>query len=274
MSLPQNMEVIAITNQKGGVGKTTTCVNLAASLAALHRSVLLIDLDPQANATSGLGINASKQVTAHEAIMDPLMAKQSVQKTAYGFDLMPATRQLRAAEVQLFSRLEKEQCLLKALKALGQSYDYVLIDCPPAFNLLTINALYAAKSMLIPVQCEYYALEGLTSLLHNMEQLKRKFSTPIRLLGVLRTMYDPRTRLTVAVSSQLSDHFGACLFHTAIPRNIRLAEAPSHGKPSLQYDSSCQGTQAYLALASELIRRASPSKLSASPQAQSIEGAV
>jgi chromosome partitioning protein len=261
MSSPPMTNVIAITNQKGGVGKTTTCVNLAASLSALHYQILLVDLDPQANATSGSGVNPKNTATIHDAIMDPEMAKQAIQKTPYGYDILPSTRQLRSAEMQLLSRSENEKCLMHALHSINHSYDFILIDCPPAFNLLTINALYAAQNILIPVQCEYYALEGLTSLLHNMEQLKRKFNTPIGLLGVLRTMYDPRTRLTVAVSSQLADHFGKCLFHTAIPRNVRLAEAPSHGKPCLQYDPNCQGAQAYLALASELIRRKMPNRL-------------
>ena len=259
-SLPRH-DVVAITNQKGGVGKTTTCVNLAASLSALHLNVLLVDLDPQANATSGSGINPNNTATIHDAIMDADITKQAIQKTPYGYDILPSTRQLRSAEIQLLSRANKEKCLMHALTSIDSDYDFILIDCPPAFNLLTINALYAAQSILIPVQCEYYALEGLTSLLHNMEQLKRKFNTPINLLGVLRTMYDPRTRLTVAVSTQLADHFGACLFHTAIPRNVRLAEAPSHGKPCMHYDPNCQGAQAYLALASELIRRKTPHQL-------------
>jgi chromosome partitioning protein len=250
--------VIAIANQKGGVGKTTTAVNLAASLAATKRRVLLMDLDPQGNATMGSGIDkGSLTYSACEVLLgECLLAQALVPVEPSGFTLLPANQDLTAAEVRLLTLpIGREIKLRQALAPQRADFDIILIDCPPALNMLTVNALVAADSVLIPMQCEYYALEGLTALLSTVEQIRVAANPGLTVEGVLRTMFDPRNNLSNEVSSQLITHFGNQVFRTIIPRNIRLAEAPSFGKPALFHDKESRGALAYLALAGEMIRR-------------------
>lgn len=249
------MKIIAITNQKGGVGKTTTSINLAASFATMKRKVLLIDFDPQGNATVGSGINKESivyscgQVLCHEVgINIALLA------TKAGFDLLATNQNLIVAEMQLLHCKEREQRLKNILMPLTQ-YDYILIDCPPSLSILTVNALVAAHSVLIPIQCEYFALEGLSGLLKTIEQIRGTINPNLQIEGLLRTMYDGRNRLALDVSAQLLEHFPKRVYRTVIPRNVRLAEAPSHGLPIMHYDSKSQGALAYLALAGEMLRK-------------------
>ncbi len=251
------MKILAITNQKGGVGKTTTCVNLAASLAATRRRVLLIDLDPQGNATMGSGV-AKDSLTAtvyHVLLGQKTLNEVKVPADKGGFDVIPANRELAGAEVELVNEFARETRLKEALVRLDDQYDYVLIDCPPALNLITVNGLTAAQSVLIPMQCEYYALEGLSDLVKTIKKVRAHLNPVLEIEGLLRTMFDNRNMLAQQVSAQLEQHFGDKVYRTVIPRNIRLAEAPSFGVPVLFHDKSSRGAKAYLALAGEMINK-------------------
>lgn len=252
-------KVIAIANQKGGVGKTTTSVNIAASLAATKRRVLLIDMDPQGNATMGSGINKRDlELSAFDVLMGEKPITEVLTKSIDGgYDLLPGNADLIGAEVGLLDELAREIRLRNAVDEIKENYDFIFIDCPPSLNMLTVNALVAASSVIIPMQCEYYALEGLSALLESIEKIRKYLNPDLKIEGLLRTMYDPRNNLAIQVSTQLLEHFGEKVYRTIIPRNVRLAEAPSHGLPVIKYDKSSRGALAYLALAGEMLRRES-----------------
>ncbi len=251
------MRCVAVANQKGGVGKTTTCVNLAAALASTRRRMLLFDLDPQGNATVGCGLDPRSLLSS---AYDVLLGHHSVEQTRFqleelGLDLLPSNSDLTAAEVALLQQEDREYALKRALQPIADQYDWVIIDCPPSLNILTLNALAAADSVLIPMQCEYYALEGLTALMDTVKQVRASINPGLQIEGLLRTMFDVRNNLSTAVSDQLLENFGDQVYRTIVPRNVRIAEAPSYGLPVMFYDPDSRGAQAYLGLAEEMLHR-------------------
>ncbi len=247
-------KIIAVANQKGGVGKTTTSVNLTCALHLLKRSVLLVDADPQGNATSAMGVDKNKVKAGTYEVLIGANPAEAVVKTRYG-DLMPSNRALAGALIELVDLEEREYILKKALEKLKSKYDAIIIDCPPSLELLTLNALVAAESVLVPVQCEYFALEGLSDLMGTVRLIKRKLNPGLEIEGVVLTMFDSRTNLSMQVAAEVKKYFKNKVMRTVIPRNIRLSEAPSHGKPVMAYDYASKGSQAYLALARELLER-------------------
>lgn len=250
--------IFAVANQKGGVGKTTTCVNLAAALAALNKRVLLVDLDPQGNATMGSGVDKRALTVSVYHMLVGLNTLQEVRVTSeYGkYDVLPSNRDLAGAEIELVGLENRETRLKKALAQVDAEYDFVLIDCPPSLSMLTLNGLCSANGVIIPMQCEYFALEGLSDLVNTIKKVHANLNADLQIIGLLRVMFDPRSTLSMQVSAQLETHFGDKVFRAIIPRNVRLAEAPSHGLPGVVFDRAAKGSQAYLAFAQEMITRA------------------
>jgi chromosome partitioning protein len=255
--VPQLGRVVAVANQKGGVGKTTTAINLGTALAACGKSVLLIDIDPQGNASTGLGVQQTDRgTTTYDVILGLASISDAVRRTQIpGFDLVPSVIDLSAAEVELVERDRRESRLKDALGGLERQYDYLLIDCPPSLGLLTVNALVAARAVMVPLQCEFFALEGLSLLLRTIERVRRNFNRDLEVQGVLLTMFDRRNNLAQQVATDVRSFLGKRVYETVIPRNVRVSEAPSHGVPALLYDFRCPGSQAYVQLAGELLRR-------------------
>ena len=250
-------KIFCVANQKGGVGKTTTAVNLAAGLSRLAQRVLLIDLDPQGNATMGAGINkATLEASVYEVLLGLADIKTACKRSDTGnFDVLPANRELAGAEVEMVELENRERRLKDAIDSVDAEYDFVLIDCPPALSMLTLNGLCAAHGVIIPMQCEYYALEGLSDLVNTIKKVHAKLNTELKIIGLLRVMFDPRMTLSQQVSAQLEQHFGNKVFKTIIPRNVRLAEAPSYGMPGVTFDPSSKGAQAYIAFGAEMVER-------------------
>ncbi len=253
----QSTRILALTNQKGGVGKTTTTINLATALAACGRRVLIIDLDPQGNASTGLGIGREgRKVTSYDILVSGAsVASATIPTIVPGMVLIPSSLDLSGAELELVTEWRREYRLRDALESVRDEYEYILIDCPPSLNLLTLNALVASDAVIVPLQCEFYALEGLTHLLQTIEKVKRALNPGLSIQGVVLTMYDKRNNLCELVAADVRGHFGAAVYETVIPRNVKVSEAPSHGKPVLLYDLRCAGAQAYVHLAREVLQR-------------------
>ncbi len=249
--------IIAIANQKGGVGKTTTAVNLSASLAVLEKRTLLIDLDPQGNATSAFGIDkGSTRIHAYQALVDGTPLDAAIQRTEIpALDIVPTNTDLAGAEIELVNAVAREQRLKQAISSMTESYDYIIIDCPPSLGLLTLNALTAAQGVLVPLQCEFYALEGMSHLVGTIDLIKHHLNPSLTIDGIVLTMFDPRNNLSHQVVTEVSNYFQHLVYETRIPRNVRLSESPSFGKPAILYDVAAKGTKAYLALAAELVSR-------------------